>query len=161
MTPAELKELAKKIRGRSVKMPGGCLEWQGARNTGGYGVMRLNGSTVGVHRVMLAAKLNRPDLLVSPILQPGHPIYALHSCDNPACCEPKHLRMGSGADNAADAKARNRYRPRRKLSDDAVREIRREGTTWDGMCDMMKKHKVGQLAIRDVVSRKFYKHVPD
>lgn len=161
MTLAELNALARKIRGRSVRMPSGCLEWQGAKNTGGYGVIRLNGSTVGVHRIMLAHKLKDPSLLCSPIMQPCHPVYALHSCDNRLCCEPKHLRAGDARDNGADASARNRHRPKRKLTPEAVREIRRVAVTWDGMCDMMKKHRVGQLAIRDVVARKFYKHVPD
>jgi DNA invertase Pin-like site-specific DNA recombinase len=32
----------------------------------------------------------------------------LHSCDKPGCVNPKHLRLGSQADNMADKKRRGR-----------------------------------------------------
>lgn len=37
--------------------------------------------------------------------------HALHSCDNPACCNPNHLRWGSVKDNVRDALERNRHSP--------------------------------------------------
>lgn len=163
MIPTELKAIADKIATRSTKTDTGCIVWQGAKDARGYGIIRYNGRNVRVHRAMLAAYLNEPSLL-EPLSNKGWQRgYVLHSCDNPTCCNPKHLRLGSAQDNADDKKIRGRqkFNPNlpRKLTEDAVREIRDVAQTWEGMCDMMKKHRVGQLAIYDVLKRKTYKHV--
>jgi hypothetical protein len=54
----------------------------------------------------------------------------LHSCDVPLCCNPSHLRLGTQADNMADAVERGRLRgragerhPSCKLTDAQVAEI--------------------------------------
>ena len=38
--------------------------------------------------------------------------YVIHSCDNPACVEPTHLRAGSPQDNMDDKVNRGRWRGR-------------------------------------------------
>jgi hypothetical protein len=48
-----------------------------------------------------------------------------HTCDNPPCCNPRHLLKGSQADNIADCKSRGRSRghpPR--LTDEEIDLIR-------------------------------------
>lgn len=52
------------------------------------------------HRVALSIALGRP---VAPTLD------VLHSCDNPACCNPAHLREGTHNENMGDAVARGRH----------------------------------------------------
>lgn len=37
-------------------------------------------------------------------------LHALHSCDNPPCCNPKHLRWGTPVDNASDKIERKRWK---------------------------------------------------
>lgn len=58
----------------------------------------------------------------------------LHSCDNPACVNPHHLRLGTHAENMAEMHARKRHahgarHPKAKLTDVAVAEIRRRWAT--------------------------------
>jgi hypothetical protein len=46
-----------------------------------------------------------------------------HHCDNPACCNPRHLFIGSKGDNNRDTAKKGRH-GRAKLTPDAVREMR-------------------------------------
>jgi hypothetical protein len=85
-----------------AKMVDGCMEWQGARISKGYGEVRVPG--VGdqlVSRLVLEMVLGRP-------LAPG--MFACHTCDNPPCFLPDHLFEGTQADNVHDMKAKGRDR---------------------------------------------------
>jgi hypothetical protein len=58
----------------------------------------LKGKAVRVHRLILERKLGRP-------IYPGY--WAIHSCDEPSCVNPDHLREGTHSDNARDSFLRN------------------------------------------------------
>lgn len=64
----------------------------------GYRRIQWNRKHVAVHRLTY-------EIWYGPI--PGDRI-VLHSCDNPPCCNPGHLRAGTHADNSADRVARGR-----------------------------------------------------
>lgn len=86
--------IVRSIMDRVIVTDSGCWEWQGPRVPRGYG--RLRGRYV--HRIMCEAK-HGP-------LDPG--IQAMHSCDNPPCCNPEHLRPGTGRENMREAVDRGR-----------------------------------------------------
>src|ERR1035437_9401783 len=103
----------------------GCWPFKGAKNWNGYGSFVRRGKRYKAHRVVY-------ELAHGPIPE-GKSI--CHSCDNPPCCNLKHLWAGSHRENMADMGAKGRVvtNPRRgtasiqaKLTDDQVRSIRSE-----------------------------------
>lgn len=89
-----------------IKLPSGCWEWTGATVPFGYGVFQL-GRGVGVTRSHRFAY----ELWVGPIPEG---MFVCHTCDNPPCCNPEHLFLGSNGDNMKDMHAKNRSWQRRR-----------------------------------------------
>lgn len=80
--------------------PDECWPWLGAiHNKLGHGSFRFDGRARVASRYALMVKLDRP-------LRAGEK--ALHDCDNPPCCNPRHVYAGSTLDNYEDATARGR-----------------------------------------------------
>jgi hypothetical protein len=96
-----------------------CWEWQGSRNTGGYGWFWLGSKPCGAHRVSYQlAKGSIPDGLE-----------ICHNCNNRLCVNPMHLRADTRKANMQDAilagtKVMASKLPT-KLNPDKVRLIRR------------------------------------
>lgn len=111
---------AESLRGRTtVNVVTGCWEWRGTKDKNGYGKVILGGKPKRTHRLMW-------QLTVGPIV---NGLWVLHRCDNPRCCNPDHLFLGTHADNQADCKAKGRSRQgvnngRAKLTPDLAAVIR-------------------------------------
>ena len=87
-----------------VKDDKSCWEWCGRLDRDGYGLVgsrKFKGQRA--HRVAF--------ILSSGPIQPHAPgsrSVIRHSCDNPPCCNPAHLSLGSDADNVRDKLSRGR-----------------------------------------------------
>lgn len=75
-----------------------CWVWQGSLDPDGYGIAFRNGKGYRAHRVSYE--------IHHGAIPAGYLI--LHSCDNPSCCNPNHLRAGTPQDNSTDMVSKNR-----------------------------------------------------
>lgn len=83
----------------------GCRNWTGTIVRGGYG--RIVARSAEGKRIQIAAHRAAYETWVGQI---PNGMMVLHSCDNPRCINPDHLRVGDHADNMADKVARQRCR---------------------------------------------------
>ena len=83
---------------RVVKRKGGCWEWIGPRDRYGYGRASRIKKPVRCHRYVWE-QYNGP-------IPDG--LCVLHSCDNPPCLNPAHLRLGTHQQNVNDRSSRGR-----------------------------------------------------
>lgn len=79
----------------------GCWEWTKGKNQGGYGQIKVRGKGMAAHRVSYQIFVGEiPDGM-----------FVCHKCDNPSCCNPKHLFLGTATDNYHDCLSKGRWRP--------------------------------------------------
>lgn len=143
----------------------GCWEWTGNRNDEGYGRLWLDGRRVYAHR-------RSWELFMGPI-PPG--LCVLHRCDNPPCCNPEHLFIGTKGDNMRDAMSKGRApRPPRlrpewaargersgtaKLTESAVRSIRAALASGESMGSVARRIGVGHGTVHAIAVGRTWRHV--
>jgi hypothetical protein len=75
-----------------------CLPWPFKANTYGYGTMGVGGKTVKATRYVCQLAHGAPVGRVD----------CAHSCGNRLCCNPRHLRWATRAENEADKRLHGR-----------------------------------------------------
>lgn len=86
---------AKVQRGRDDE----CWPFMGARvPAGGYGRFRLNKRLVAAHRVAYMLAYGNIPLGLD----------VMHHCDNPPCCNPRHLKAATTKENLDDMRRKGR-----------------------------------------------------
>jgi len=112
----------------------GCSEWFASLNPAGYGLFwdKNNGKMVLAHRFSY-------ELFVGEIPKG---LLVRHDCDNPKCVNPKHLRLGTYADNAKDRKKRGRT-VRGKPSPIKGKSIKRGFPVYERFCNHIEVQDSG------------------
>lgn len=159
-----------------------CWEWRGPINHGnGYGVvtskLQLAFRDTFAHRI--ACLITRDNAA-------GHPM-VLHSCDNPPCCNPRHLRWGTAAENREDRDIADWARGARlgiipdecrpglieertpevsrqrviRLTPELVSEIRRDFDAGMPVRDIAAKYVITKSHADNVAKRRIWKSVPE
>ena len=134
--------------------PEQCWEWKGKKDRDGYGVFRYRLREHRAHRVAYRLKHGGEQ-----------PPVVMHTCDNPACCNPVHLRGGSPSQNMLDKlrkdrQARGSSNGRAKLTEKEVKSIK-WGLFWNycSQAEIARRYRVSKSVIRDIKREKTWKHV--
>lgn len=135
-----------------------CWVWLGAKTKGGYGHINLGTPPREflVHRLALFfadVPLSKEQL-------------ALHSCDNPPCCNPKHLRAGTTLDNARDRTIRRRRiyelgedNPSSRLRAEDVRRIRELVASGHRYGPLAREYNIAETTVGSIVRRVTWSHL--
>lgn len=104
---------------KNVQKTQGCWLWTGSKWSNGYGRIMVGKKRRKAHRI---------SFLIHNGSLPKDKLVC-HTCDNPSCCNPKHLFLGSVADNSRDSvsKLRHAFGERNgiaKLTEQEVKIIR-------------------------------------
>ena len=151
MTPAN------KLSANLVETDSGCWEFVGARDTKGYGNIVIDGMTKKAHRLSY-------EIEKGPI---PHGLFVCHSCDNPPCCNPAHLFLGTNKDNVTDSVNKGRRADQagidngnRKLNEHDVRMIRYLfDTKQNTIKELSSMYNVSSGCIGFIVRRESWRHV--
>lgn len=145
------------------KEPAACWEWLGALKAGGYGQFGIGqwhnpdgsgatGSHIFAYHLAYGA------------IPKG--MYVCHRCDNPPCCNPAHLFLGTPHDNIMDARRKGRCVPKvgedvhsAKLTDDHVRAIRILRQQEWSFRQIAEAYGVRWQSIQAIIAGKTWRHV--
>lgn len=78
----------------------GCIEYLGSKDQYGYGRFKIGGKNLGAHKVSYVLHVGDYD---QDTLELGH------TCDNPSCINPTHLRPITHADNIQECVDKGRH----------------------------------------------------
>lgn len=134
----------------------GCMEWTAARNAKGYGQFGVQGRMFVATRLMYSLEKGE---IPSGIL-------VCHTCDNPCCCNPDHLFLGTPKDNQSDKSAKGRCAPQKgsrnnhaRLTESDVREIRSLRSNGMQVADLASRFNVHQTTVSKIITRATWLHV--
>ncbi len=146
-----------------------CWEWTAAKRPSGYGVWGTNNTSQFMSHRLAYADWNRVD--------PGQ-LYVCHRCDNPSCCNPNHLFLGTCKDNSDDKVAKNRHphgdthfihnhpevvrgerNPASKITELDVREIRKLHAQGKSQTYISRLYPISQPMIGRIINKKSWPHV--
>ena len=136
--------------------PDGCWIWTASKNWKGYGAIWVsNGENrfIGAHvfsYMMTNGKIKEGFLVC-------------HSCDNPACVNPKHLWLGTPKQNTQDAVNKKRMahgenNGSAKLTEKKVIKIRKLVSKGNTQSAVAKKFGVHYSTVSLIVLNKHWKH---
>lgn len=143
-----------------------CWEWQASKGQRGYGSFSVNGRPHRAHRVAYQLAYGQ--------IPAG--MFVCHRCDNPSCCNPAHLFIGTCADNNRDKTSKGRnVRPMRdettvsrargsksnfaKLTEQDVGAIRARSAAGEKTVSLAREYGVDRTLIWQIVTKRAWAHV--
>lgn len=136
-----------------------CIEWQGNKDSKGYGRIHGHGGTVKSHRLSYCLHAHCSLRSISEDV-------VRHTCDNPGCVNPKHLLAGSNLDNVSDRFKRGRSAKGEangwsKLTSEQVAQIKafyRKGVRGRGAVSTANRFGVCHSTVQRIISGERWAH---
>jgi len=131
-----------------------CWNWTGAHFSKGYGCVSLHGKQRLAHRVAWT--------ITNGSITDG--LYVCHHCDNPNCCNPLHLFLGTAKDNRIDCIQKGRANiafgerhPSAKLTREQAQQIRQRYANGESQMALGREFGVSGTTIHYLVKGKTWK----
>lgn len=131
-----------------------CWPFTGQTDRDGYGIISISNKKCRAHRVVHFLRCDERSEVV------------MHTCDNPPCCNPAHLKGGTQAENMRDRTRKDRQAKghrngRSKLAPEEVRTIRRRYKTNSKLSyrALAREYGVDHTTIGDIIRGEIWKHV--
>ena len=132
-----------------VKNESGCWDWSGNKRGLGYGSFMFRKKQIAAHRYSY--------MLHNLKSIPGSMII-MHTCDNPSCSNPIHLKLGTVLDNNRDMIKKGRN-PMSKLSVEIVKEIRKDFQDGTMSKDIMNKYGICAMTVHKIKMNTTWKDI--
>lgn len=139
-----------------VNGPDDCWPWRGSVDGCGYGTIHSRHGKPNAPE-----KAHRVAWEIANEQEIPSGVHVCHSCDNPPCCNPRHLFLGSAKDNAADREQKNRGGDRRvfgerhgnaKLTSDLAREIVKRVQSGETKTSIAKSYGISRRTVLNIVT---------
>lgn len=148
MTPCDKERFWSKV---DIKSEEECWNWKDSLDKSGHARMSVggrDGEKLSVHRIAKTLSIGEelPDDKV-----------VMHTCDNPPCCNPNHLELGTQIDNIADMVEKNRSAISfgfAKVDWDIVDNIRSSDLSGK---DLSNKYKLAKSTVSEIRNNKIWK----
>ena len=129
----------------------GCWQWIGHTNKyNGYGCTWYDQKRILAHRFMWEL-INDTKVPLGKVV--------MHTCDNPLCVNPEHLRLGTQQENIADMISKDRQcslsgedHPRNKVTSDLIVEARRLRRNGHNRQEIAKALSLGPSTVGHMLS---------
>lgn len=141
--------------------PDDCWEWTKHRDKGGYGgFYGCNYSKYLAHRVAFVVTNGDTELLVC------------HHCNNPSCCNPKHLYAGTQKDNIRQCHVEGRAVDNTRAIDNRGEKCSKAKLTKSDVCEIRalrvdgwllreiaEKYGIRLTTVSAIIRNKTWKHI--
>ena len=132
----------------------GCWLWDGTVDRDGYGVIQYKPKFILAHRWSYEFYVGK--------ISPG--LLVRHNCDNPGCCNPSHLLVGTHVDNNKDRDRRNRQAKGEchgssKLTSGEVKDIRNRASAGEKHRHIASNYKITAGTVSNIKTGHTWGHI--
>lgn len=146
-----------------------CWNWTFYKDAKGYGIFHIGDRTENERSHRVAYMLTKGDI---PKGNYHNEIQIQHLCNNPSCCNPRHLIIGTNSENIEHKvfcnrqyKATGENNPSAKLTENDVREIialykrpKSNRYQWT-LNDIANKYDVSIHTIKAITAGRLWQHI--